>query len=80
MDSGVNRVAPGSAYSAQAVPKANERRESENAKQFEQELGRKADETEPLETNENEVHDTNLTLHISPLADGDPGNLLDLTA
>jgi len=80
MDRAINRVAPGSAYPAQAVPKANQRRESDKAKQFENELDRNPDETEPADTNENEEHETKPTLHISPLAEGDPGNLLDLTA
>ena len=80
MDGGINRVAPGSAYPTQAVPKANQRRESNNAKQFESELDRSSDETELAGPHENEERDANRNLHISPLAEGDPGNLLDLTA
>ncbi len=80
MDRGINRVAPGIAYPARAVPKAKERRESEDPNQFERELSASGDQDTTDREPNTEHAESNLELHISPPADDEPGNILDLTA
>ena len=80
MDRSISRVAPGSAYPARAVPKPKERRESEDPKQFERELNASQDQSESDRESKMEHTDSNLELHVSPRAEGEPGNNLDLTA
>lgn len=80
MVEGIHRVAVSGALPAGAIPKAKERRESDSGKQFERELERKSETPELAEKNEPEQHPPKPSLHVAPLSEGEPGNLLDLTA
>ncbi|MFT5284432.1 MAG: hypothetical protein ACI8TQ_000588 [Planctomycetota bacterium] len=78
MDKAIQRVELGGSYPGGLVPKAKPRREGAG-QEFERELKQKASDKESQPDQESE--DTTASdLHISPLADGDPGSLLDLTA
>ena len=78
MDKGIQRVEFGGSYPGGLVPKAKPRREGAG-EEFERELKQQPSKTES-ETEPSSDEKLAPDLHISPLADGDPGSLLDLTA
>ena len=78
MDKGIQRVELGGSYPGGLVPKAKPRREGAG-QEFERELKQKPSDKEP-DTDQSTDEKPAPDLHISPLADGEPGSLLDLTA
>ena len=78
MDEGIQRVGLGGSYPGGLVPKAKPRRE-DAGQEFERELNQNSSNNES-ETEQSSAENPAPDLHISPLADGDPGSLLDLTA
>ena len=62
------------------MPKPKVRRETEDGQEFERELKGEAKDGETEADHKLEEADKPTDRNISPLADGDPGSLLDLTA
>ena len=80
MDSRINRVGSIGAVPARPVPPSDSRKQSREGSDFQSELVKQHDEDEQQTTELHEEQSDRKDRHISPLADGDPGSTLDLTA